>query len=329
VEESDDERDEDMLLEGNDEDEELPSPGADEKTAFDELESKANPKESKDIELLESGTIPILNGKVEENNTVIQTKESIKEGAATTETPIIDETKQQVAKENEELATTKEDTNKEGEQQQKKEPQKPESNTYEKLGDLELLCRSCALNMLMKFATLSSIEAHSILASTNHLIQRLMQMIVWKSGLQSRMQSATASIYNMLSHPHRHRHIEVQNGSCGEKLVMDEEEEDYDQDEMFDDYGDVDIISMVTNSTDYQKLSSSQIFQKKCGYILSQFADHIRTCDKSQLTFAEDIKNQLRSLEKEFACLILYTNQYVSQHLVNCIFSEQEKTQEQ
>jgi hypothetical protein len=195
----------------------------------------------------------------------------------------------------------------------RKSNEQQEVDTFAKMHELELYSRACALNLLMKLTSFSSLHFQYIMIHTNRFVQRLIQLMVWKSGLQSRMLSSTANMYNLLSHPHRHRHIEA----TAEKFVTDEEHEgDFDQDEMFDDFGDEEVLSMAAN--DYQHLSNSQIFQKKCSYILSQLAEHCTLYPNE--SEALTIRDLLLSHEHEIACLILFTNSYVSQQLVNCIY---------
>jgi len=191
-----------------------------------------------------------------------------------------------------------------------------EITTYEELNEQELLCRARALNLLMKMITFSSLEFQKELVNTNMLVARLFQLIIWKSGLQCRMNAFTSNCYNMLSHPHRHRHIEN-----GDKVVTDEESgEDFDQDELFDDYGDNIILSMACAGYDLQQLSNAQIFQKKCAFILHQLVRHSRAAANDPN--AGHILKAIELHEHELAYLLMLVSPVVSQQLSHCIIYE-------
>lgn len=211
----------------------------------------------------------------------------------------------------------------------------------ENLSEMELLCRTIALNIILKLVKYSSIEFQHLLVSTNRLISRLIQLLIWKSGLQSRMLTFNSNIYNLLSHPHRHRLIELTsststttttssttptttnnnstttdiNEDSDLMIITDEEnEEDFDQDELFDDYGFEDVF-------EGEKLPSAQMFQKRCAMVLSEFANHCEGYPIHHST-SQSIKRTLQLHEHEFACLILYsTSSQISKHLVDCVSS--------
>jgi hypothetical protein len=186
-------------------------------------------------------------------------------------------------------------------QQEKMKSEKQETqlveNTSINLSDVALLCRSLALHFLNKLVNLASDQFIIKIANSNQCVTRLVELLVWKSGLQSRMRSHSFQILKNLRDQKRKREQDYY-GQAQYQHVIDPNDEDFDQDEIFDDYGD-DASALP------KEYSSSQLFQTKCATILAQFA-------KTDPSLVEPFHH-------EFMFLIMFTKPPVSNPLCKCI----------
>ncbi|KAL0476349.1 ARID2 [Acrasis kona] len=185
-----------------------------------------------------------------------------------------------------------------------------------KLDDLSLLCRVNTLNLLSRLIPHSPKDFITLISSTNQCITRMIELLVWKSGLRSRMKYTAIQVSKNLREQQRvERHKQAANKIQQDPTLQHEqqaqyqhsttiedvaEDEDFDQDEYFDDLGEQDASNL--------DLSSSQIFQKKCGLILSLLAKN-----------SEEAKLLLSSHQQEIMNLVVYTKSPVSNLLLECV----------
>jgi hypothetical protein len=198
-------------------------------------------------------------------------------------------------------------------QEKLKAEQKLEASTTTKyvkrdLEEIDLLCRSLSLNFITRLVHFASVRLVSVIAHTNNCITRLVDLLVWKSGLQSRMKTNSYEINRHLREKQRQEN-KVQKDTqefFGQaqyqhvNIFEDAEDEDFDQDEVYDDYG-------IDNAP--SDVSSSQLFQRRCANILAEFTK-----------MSTDARNTVAKYHQhEIMFLVMFTKQFVSQPLTKCV----------
>lgn len=206
-----------------------------------------------------------------------------------------------IIEENEESEVEKHKTLENQKQQQEKmkkeksnEPVVPENNVS-KLDEMSLLLRALTIHFLTRIVQLSTEDFVKKLANTNQCVTRLVELMVWKSGLQSRMASHSFQMMKNLKDQQRKREKEYY-GQAQYQHGLEPDDEDFDQDEIFDDYGDENAP---------KDLSASQLFQRKCATILAHISK---------------LENKLiQQFSHEIMFLIMFTKAPVSTPLSRCI----------